>query len=46
MKESAGKEDKAKAFVSVYLKPLVSPEVPGFRSEKRMEIRFFAPGAL
>ena len=33
-------------FVSLQLRPLVCPEVPGFISEKRMEIRFFAPGSL
>ncbi len=33
-------------FVSLLLKPLVVPEVPNFIAEKRMEIRFFAPGNL
>jgi hypothetical protein len=33
-------------FVSLLLRPLVCPEVPGFISEKSMEIRFFAPGSL
>lgn len=33
-------------FVSLLLRPLVCPEVPGFISEKRMEIRFFVPGNL
>eukprot|EP00969_Alexandrium_andersonii_P285157 12606257-Alexandrium_andersonii.AAC.1 len=27
------------------LRPLVCPEVPGFCSEKRMEVRLIAPGA-
>ncbi len=35
-----------KAFVSLLLRPLVCPEVPGFTKEKTMEIRFFAPGNL
>ncbi|MBK7080828.1 MAG: hypothetical protein IPN24_03105 [Betaproteobacteria bacterium] len=33
-------------FVSLLLRPLVVPAVPGFTAEKRMEIRFFAPGSL
>ncbi len=33
-------------FVSLLLRPLVCPAVPGFISEKRMELRFFAPGSL
>lgn len=37
---------RARTFVSVLLRPLVSPEVPGVRSAKRMEVRFFAPGVL
>jgi hypothetical protein len=36
----------AECFVSLLLRPLVVPEVPGLWSEKRMEIRFFAPGTL
>jgi hypothetical protein len=37
-------EQKASTFVSLLLRPLVCPEVPGFISRKDMEIRFFAPG--
>lgn len=36
----------AQCFVSLLLRPLVSPAVPGFASERRMEVRFFAPGGL
>ncbi len=36
----------AKVFVSLLLRPIVCPEVPGVSSEKRMEVRFFAPGNL
>ncbi len=36
----------AECFVSLLLRPLVCPEVPGFISEKRMEVRFFVPGNL
>lgn len=39
-------EKKAHTFVSLYIKPIVSPEVPGVSSEKRMEVRFFVPGSL
>ncbi|MBI1309943.1 hypothetical protein GC176_01450 [bacterium] len=38
--------ESAKTFVSLLLRPLVCPAVPGVCSEKRMEIRFFAPGSL
>jgi hypothetical protein len=43
---TAGQEKEAACFVSLLLRPLVCPAVPGFTSEKRMEIRFFAPGNL
>ncbi|MEO8429078.1 MAG: hypothetical protein ABI651_18460, partial [Verrucomicrobiota bacterium] len=33
-------------FVSLLLRPIVCPEVPGYSTEKTMEIRFFAPGSL
>jgi hypothetical protein len=37
-------ENKAACFVSLLLRPMVSPEVPGFLNKKNMEVRFFAPG--
>ncbi len=37
-------EHKASSVVSLLLRPLVSPDVPGFMNRKDMEIRFFAPG--
>ena len=43
---TASQDDKAKLFASVYMKPLVAPEVPGVMPEKRMEIRYFAPSSL
>ena len=43
---TATQPEPAECFVSLLLRPLVSPEVPGFSPEKRMEIRFFAPGNL
>ena len=39
-------DPSAKCFVSLLLRPLVSPEVPGFSPARRMETRFFAPGGL
>ncbi len=43
---TAGTANTAGCFVSLLLRPLVVPAVPGFTAEKRMEIRFFAPGSL
>ncbi|HRV29329.1 MAG TPA: hypothetical protein P5522_11165 [Spirochaetia bacterium] len=43
---TATESQKAKAFVSLYLRPTVVPEVPGFIQEKALETRFFAPGSL
>ncbi len=36
----------ASAFVSLLIRPVVCPEVPGYCKEQSMEIRFLAPGAL
>ncbi|MFT7303337.1 MAG: hypothetical protein ACI8UZ_002178 [Akkermansiaceae bacterium] len=36
----------AKVFVSLLLRPIVCPAIPGVSEEKRMEVRFFAPGNL
>ncbi|MDA1273441.1 MAG: hypothetical protein O2960_05235 [Verrucomicrobia bacterium] len=43
---SYGQESAAECFVSLHLRPLVCPRVPGYTAEKSMEIRFFAPGGL
>ncbi|MGF7138714.1 hypothetical protein [Roseimarinus sediminis] len=43
---TASQKDKAELFVSLMLRPVVVPEVPGVMKEKSMEIRFFAPGNL
>lgn len=37
---------KAETMVSLLLRPIVCPEVPGFTPEKRMEVRFFVPGSM
>ncbi|HUW51527.1 MAG TPA: hypothetical protein VMV75_10990 [Sulfuricella sp.] len=41
-----GQPQEAKMFVSLLLRPVVCPEIPGHEPEKSMEIRFFAPGSL
>ncbi len=38
--------ERARTFVSLLLRPLVSPEVPGVKPALSMEVRFFAPGVL
>jgi hypothetical protein len=38
--------EPARMFVSLLLRPIVCPEIPGKEAEKTMEIRFFAPGNL
>ncbi len=43
---TANQRDKARAWVSLLLRPVVAPEVPGFLKEQAMEVRFFAPGCL
>lgn len=39
-------EKPAHRFVSLLLKPIVQPEVPGVLQKRYTEIRFFAPGSL
>jgi len=43
---TSGSAQPAELWISLLLRPLVSPEVPGVLAEKRMETRFFAPGNL
>jgi phosphoenolpyruvate carboxykinase (diphosphate) len=43
---TAGLPEPARMFVSLLLRPIVCPEIPGLEAEKTMEIRFFAPGSL
>lgn len=43
---SSAQETPARTFVSLLLRPIVCPEVPGVCLEKTMEVRFFAPGSL
>ena len=43
---TSGQERQARLFVSLLLRPVVIPEVPGNWPARNMEIRFFAPGNL
>jgi hypothetical protein len=43
---TATQKDPAECFVSLLMRPIVCPAVPGFTAEKTMELRFFAPAAL
>ena len=43
---TATQAQPAECFVSLLLRPVICPAVPGFTAEKSMEIRFFAPGNL
>ncbi len=43
---TANQADPASCFVSLQLRPLVAPAVPGYVREKRMETRFIVPGGL
>ena len=43
---TATQPEPAECFVSLLLRPLVCPAVPGFTEAKTMEIRFFAPASL
>lgn len=43
---TSNQENCAKTFVSLTLKPIVSPKVPGISDEKVMEVLFVAPGSM
>lgn len=43
---TANQEEPARLFVSLLLRPVVVPEVPGVTPEKSMEVTFVAPGSL
>lgn len=43
---TGNQEEGIGCFVSLLLRPLVAPEVPGWVPEKRMETRFIVPGGL
>ena len=43
---TAGTDHPVGCWVSLLLRPVVVPEVPGFSRQRSMETRFFAPGTL
>ena len=43
---TSSQETHAETFVSLLMRPIVCPDVPGYISQKTMEIRFFVPGNL
>ena len=43
---TSSQEDKAEVMLSLMLKPVVVPEVPGFSERRTLEVRFFAPGNM
>ncbi|HEC16001.1 MAG TPA: hypothetical protein ENI99_05430 [Sedimenticola sp.] len=43
---TAGQPAPARMFVSLLLRPVICPEIPGREPDKSMEIRFFAPASL
>ncbi|MHC2068095.1 hypothetical protein ACYFX5_11515 [Bremerella sp. T1] len=43
---TADSDNPAHSIVSLLLRPIVCPEVPGVTPEKTMEVRFFVPGQL
>lgn len=43
---TSNEEEEAHLFVSLLLRPIVCPKIPGIAPEKSMEVRFFAPGSL
>jgi hypothetical protein len=43
---TATQKHPAECFVSLLLRPIICPEVPGVTSQKTMEVRFFAPGNM
>lgn len=43
---TAGEPEPARTFLSLLMRPMVRPEVPGLFAELSMETRFFAPASL
>ncbi len=43
---TAGQPEETRMYISLLLRPVVCPEIPGREPEKSMEIRFFVPGNL
>jgi hypothetical protein len=43
---TASSPQPAECFVSLHIRPVVSPEVSGYSPQRAMETRFFVPGSL
>src|SRR5882757_2318380 len=43
---TASQSKPGECFISLLIRPLVCPAVPGYTPQKSMEIRFFVPGGL
>jgi len=43
---TSNEKEKTSIFASLLLRPLLSPEVPGFMAEKTAEVRFIVPGSM
>jgi hypothetical protein len=43
---TAHADTPAHTWVTLHLRPLISPEIPGKRPEQRFEMRFWAPGSM
>jgi phosphoenolpyruvate carboxykinase (diphosphate) len=43
---TSNQADPARMFVSLMMRPVICPAIPGVAPQKSMEIRFFAPGNL
>jgi hypothetical protein len=43
---TSGQAEQARAWVSLLLRPIVCPEVPGYCPQQTLETRFFVPGTL
>jgi hypothetical protein len=43
---TANQDEPVREFISLLLRPTVSPKVPGKASHRSLEVRFFAPGNL
>lgn len=43
---TSNQQPKGHCWVSLMLRPLVRPEVPGFTASKSMEVRFFVPASF
>jgi len=43
---TSAQSEQARTWVSLLLRPIVCPEIPGVTNRKRLEVRFFAPGSM